>query len=90
MQKLNGDADMMHSESFREPPPRLSNTNHVLRESCAVQNAIPNASHSLVTNLDHHQPTQPGLTKSRKTLYTSPFCNTKLQYAKDSYNEELY
>lgn len=78
---------MVGSKSSREPPPHLRSTNHALRESCEVQNAIPNASLSLDTNLDHNQPTQSDLTNSRKTLYTScPFCSTKVQYAKDSYN----
>lgn len=61
-----------------------------MRESSEVQNSIANASHSLETTLDHHQPTQPDQTNSRKTLHTScPFCNTKVQYDKDSYNGGL-
>ncbi|KAK1360339.1 hypothetical protein POM88_044813 [Heracleum sosnowskyi] len=83
-------ADMVRSKSSREPPPHLRSTNHALGESCELQNAIPNASYSLDTNLDHHQPTQPDPTNSRKTLFTScPFCNTEVQYSKDSYNGSL-
>ena len=81
---------MMHSISSREPPPRQRSTDHALKESCAVQNAIPNASDSLDTDLDHHQPTQSEVTNRRETLYAScPFCCTKVKYAKNSYNGNL-
>ncbi|KAL8088725.1 hypothetical protein AgCh_038490 [Apium graveolens] len=87
---LCSSADMVGSKSSQERPPHLGSTNHALRESCEVQNAIPRASHSLDTNLNNNQPTQSDLTDSRKTLHTScPFCNTIVQYPKDFYTGGL-